>query len=387
MAQNLNGDQLTLELMNLIAQYNQKFDSYMLVYATDTDKDVPPQRVALGMRDYQILFDMLQGVERKKLDFYLETPGGSGEAAEEIVRLTRRNFGKVNFVIAGECKSAGTLMALSGNEIYMTDSGSLGPIDAQMHIGRSQISAHDYMKWVEDKQKAYSEEQSINPFDAILVAQISPGELIGVENALNYAHDLVTEWLPKYKFSGWARTESRRIPVTEKMKKERAKEISEALSDHTTWRTHGRSLKLEDLNRIKLKAICIDDDKERAELVYRIHAVVRMLFLATPIFKIYATEKDKLFESAAPITQTTVPVPGQQDTQLAEIQLGCTKCGKPHNFYVRFEPDTQIEEQMKAKGVIKLPAEGNYTCDNCNNIIELDLIRNQLESQTGKKVL
>jgi len=87
------------------------------------------------MSDYQVIHEMLRQVDKQKLDLYLETPGGSGEAAEEIVNFLHDKFESVDFLIAGEAKSAGTLMAMSADEIYMTDSGSLGPIDAQVRLG------------------------------------------------------------------------------------------------------------------------------------------------------------------------------------------------------------------------------------------------------------
>ena len=62
---------------------------------------------------------------------YIETPGGSGETAEEVVKFLRNNFDTVSFVVSGEAKSAGTIIVLSGDEILMTETGSLGPIDAQ----------------------------------------------------------------------------------------------------------------------------------------------------------------------------------------------------------------------------------------------------------------
>ena len=64
---------------------------------------------------------------------YIETPGGSGETAEEVVKFLRNNFDTVSFVVSGEAKSAGTIIVLSGDEILMTETGSLGPIDAQMN--------------------------------------------------------------------------------------------------------------------------------------------------------------------------------------------------------------------------------------------------------------
>ena len=96
---------------------------------------------------------MLNGADSSKLDFYIETPGGSAEAAEEIVECLRDKFEKVSFIVTGEAKSAGTIMVLSGDEIIMTQTGSLGPIDAQVKIGRSIVSAFDYIEWTDNKRE------------------------------------------------------------------------------------------------------------------------------------------------------------------------------------------------------------------------------------------
>ena len=145
--------------------------------------------------------------------FYIETPGGSGEAAEEIAKLLRKKYGYVDFLIVGECKSAGTILAMCGDEICLNDTGSLGPIDAQIQIGRYQGSAHDYMRWVEDKMDEADRYGQLNNFDALMVAQITPGELVGVENGLKYGEELVVNFLKNYKFKNWKVTETTRKPV------------------------------------------------------------------------------------------------------------------------------------------------------------------------------
>jgi ClpP class serine protease len=137
--------------------------------------------------DFYVIRDLLADKkDLRKVDMYIETPGGSGETAEEIVKFLRNNFDTVSFVVSGEAKSAGTIIALSGDEILMTETGSLGPIDAQMKIGRSVISAYDYMEWVDQKRKEAKEQGMLNPFDATMVAQITPGELCGVSHALKF---------------------------------------------------------------------------------------------------------------------------------------------------------------------------------------------------------
>ena len=77
---------------------------------------------------------------------------------------------------------------------------------------------------------------------------ISPGELKGVNHALRFAEDLVCKWLKKYKFKHWDITETRQRKVTEKMKEQTAKKIAQKLTDHSKWRSHGRSIKIKDLD-------------------------------------------------------------------------------------------------------------------------------------------
>lgn len=131
---------LQAELQRLIGEYNKHTGRFLFVYAADITK-ARTQRidVSLEQDDFYTIQDILRESKEKRIDFYIETPGGSGEAAEEIARFLRKKFEEVNFVIAGEAKSAGTILALSGDNIYMTDTGSLGPIDAQVRMGRMTI--------------------------------------------------------------------------------------------------------------------------------------------------------------------------------------------------------------------------------------------------------
>jgi hypothetical protein len=323
-----------------------------------------------------------------KIDFYIETPGGSGETAEEIVRCLRNRFDDVTFVVSGQAKSAGTLLVLSGNEIIMTESGSLGPIDAQVQIGRYRVSAYDYIEWVEEKQKEAQEKEKLNPFDATMVAQISPGELKGVYNSLKFAEDLVIEWLPKYKFKNWDFTESRRIPVTDKMKHDRAKEIAEELTNHGKWRTHGRSIKIGDLEEIGLKIISADYIPELADIIYRIQTVIRLLFSNTSIYKIFATENEKIAKQAVPI-ETVQRLPGQisnQEPKAVNIEIKCPKCGKKREIYAKLKDDKRIDEEQVKKGGKPFPAENKIKCE-CGFEIDLTGIRNEIETKTGKKIV
>ncbi len=162
----MSGPDLENELKTLIEKYYKRRKTYMIVYAA-IGKPIPS--VPLEQSDFYVFCDLLSNISSNKIDVYIETPGGSGETAEEIANFLHKRFERVSFVISGEAKSAGTILALSGNEILMTERGSLGPIDAQVKIGRSIVSAHDYMEWVKDRRKEAEERGTLNPFDATMI--------------------------------------------------------------------------------------------------------------------------------------------------------------------------------------------------------------------------
>ncbi len=179
----MGGKELEAELRWLISEYNKLRGTYLFVYAAAIGKPIPS--VPIEQADFYVIHDILSDKKSlSKVDIYLETPGGSGETAEEIVEFLHNNFNTVTFVVSGEAKSAGTIVVLSGDEILMTETGSLGPIDAQVKIGRSVVSAYDYIEWVNEKRKEAEEKGALSPFDATMVAQITPGELSGVFHAL-----------------------------------------------------------------------------------------------------------------------------------------------------------------------------------------------------------
>ncbi|MGD9153447.1 MAG: ATP-dependent Clp protease proteolytic subunit [Gammaproteobacteria bacterium] len=67
-----------------------------------------------------------------KLTVILETTGGSIEVVERISNVFRKHFHEVDYIVPGYAYSAGTVLALSGDNIYMDYYSVLGPIDPQI---------------------------------------------------------------------------------------------------------------------------------------------------------------------------------------------------------------------------------------------------------------
>lgn len=241
------------------------------------------------------------------------------------------------------------------------------------------------MEWVENKRKEAEDKGQLNPFDATMVAQITPGELGGVFHALKFAEDLVVKWLPKHKFKNWNVTEARGITVTKEMKEDTAKEIAKKLTNHSQWRLHGRSIKIDDLKDIGLTIQKVDDDPKLADIVYRIQTVCRLLFDSSNIFKIFATQDNKIFRQAV-LAGVPIGIPSAQLPDAVNIEPKCPKCGEIYKIYAKLIPDPQIDEKLETEGFIPFPKDAKITCK-CGFELDLLGIKNEIEIKTGKKII
>ncbi|MFH1852582.1 MAG: hypothetical protein ABIA75_09580 [Candidatus Neomarinimicrobiota bacterium] len=96
--------------LHLINLYNKHTGRYLFIYASDINKGKNREiDISLVQDDFYTIQDILRESNHKIVDFYIETPGGSGEAAEEIAKFLHKKFEEVNFIVAGEAKSAGTI--------------------------------------------------------------------------------------------------------------------------------------------------------------------------------------------------------------------------------------------------------------------------------------
>ena len=89
----------------------------LLVFAADLSKAVPGTSIEYA--DLAPLSDLLTGLKGTKLDLILETPGGSGEVVEDLVRLFHSRYEEVAVIVPGWAKSAGTLLTMAADEILM----------------------------------------------------------------------------------------------------------------------------------------------------------------------------------------------------------------------------------------------------------------------------
>ena len=190
---------------------------------------------------------------RDRLMVILDTPGGIVEVVERIVRVFRHHYSVVQFLVPDRAMSAGTVLAMSGDDILMDYHSCLGPIDPQVEGEKGLVPALSYLS-----QYAALIEKSLSAHlstaELVLLQKLDLAELHQFELAKDLSIDLLRRWLTDYKFKDWVQTETRQKKVTKGMKEERAGEIAEKLSDHQRWLTHGRGIDMQTLrDEFKLK--------------------------------------------------------------------------------------------------------------------------------------
>jgi ClpP class serine protease len=125
-----NFEELSAERKSQLKRIGELRGRDVLVFAADINKNV--QQISIDYSDLLPFTDQLSNLKGDRLDLLLETPGGSGEVAEDLVKAMRGRYEDVAVIVPGYAKSAGTIMAMAGDEILMGPHSGLGPIDAQI---------------------------------------------------------------------------------------------------------------------------------------------------------------------------------------------------------------------------------------------------------------
>ena len=200
-----------------------------------------------------------------KIVVILETDGGYIEIAERIAKTLRHHYSRVEFVVPNFAMSAGTVLVMSGDAIHMDYFSILGPIDPQVgHADGRQVPALGYLAQY-NKLIEKADQGTLNTAElTILIEKFDQAELDKYEKARKLSISLLQEWLVKYKFKDWNKTQEKGRGVTNQLRKSRATAIAKKLSNPDHWHSHGRGISMEVLRRdLKLR---IEDFGENNDL-------------------------------------------------------------------------------------------------------------------------
>ncbi len=230
-------------------------------------------------KQVRMIIEQIPSNEKKgKLIVILNTPGGSAETVEKIVNIIRHHFKEVYFIVPDSAMSAGTILCMSGDKIYMDYSSSLGPIDPQVYNGKEWVPALGYLDQVNNLIEK-SRQGVLTDAEFLILQNLDIAMLNQYEQAKNLTITLLKEWLVKYKFKNWNKHRTNKDKLGKKVttaeKEQRAEDIALKLSDHNTWHSHGRFIGLNILDR--LLNLEIDDYTDNIELTNAIRQYSELL--------------------------------------------------------------------------------------------------------------
>lgn len=348
---------------------------HVLVIAADLNNSTTP--TGIDYSDILPINDQLSLLPGGDIDVILETPGGSGEVVEDVVRLIRTRHDTMSVIVAGWAKSAGTIMAMAANEILMEPASALGPIDAQIQWQGKRFSADALLEGVNKIKEETTKTGALNKAYIPILQGISPGELESANNALEFAKSLVETWLADYKFKTWVTHSSTGAPVTDQDRHARAREVAERLCNHKAWRTHARSIKVDDLRAMRLLITDYSTDPDLSDAIRRYHTLMQMTF-AFGVYKIVETSGAQIYRfQAAPVQQ-----PKATENQTLVLDVKCKTC----NTSTKVQVNVGAPSALKP-GLVPFPADSKLECPSCKKVVDLSPYRAQIEAQTGKPIV
>lgn len=262
-----------------------------------------PQNGLITLDDIDGFIEATTGIHGDSLDVLLHSPGGSAEATESIVSMLRKKFRHLRFIVPSVAKSAATMLAMSGDQILMTDTAELGPIDPQFILGGGRPAP---AQAILDEFEQAKDELRTNPTPAWIpkLQMYGPGLLQQCQNAIALAEQLVSSWLRAYMFSGEANAD------------QHAKEVAKKLNDHVYWRSHGRRIDIPWLTGadVQLNVLDISTDQKLYDAVRALYLAIKITLDFTGAFKIVENGQGKALIGLATMGQITL-TPNQPQQQ------------------------------------------------------------------------
>lgn len=291
------------EVQRSIAEIQTIRKHPLLVYAANVINAPAGSSTEISYIDDLPFSEMVSSVPPKQdtIDIVAVTPGGLAQQVSQFVNRVRPRFNNVSMIIPYMSMSAGTIWALSGNEILMDKRAFLGPIDPQV-LGKDGrfIPAQALLtalKTIQERgQENIKNGQNPDWSDVLILQNIDAKEIGNALSQSQYSIQLAYDYLLNYKFRDWT-THSNGAVVTPKEREDRANEVAQKLCSHEHWKIHSHGISRDVAwQELKLKINHPEDISGFERALRRFWALLYWIFENTPIMKIFISSNYSLLK-------------------------------------------------------------------------------------------
>jgi len=232
---------------------------YITAYTTSKMSNIPPALVSVMNDDIHGFMSALNGLKNDKLDLIIHSPGGSAEAAEQIVNYLRAKYNHIRAIIPQSAMSAATMIACACDEIVMGKHSAIGPIDPQITFptptGAFTAPAQSLLSEFEQAKAEIIANPNIAPLWISKLKNLPHGILDICKNTTDLSIEKVELWLSSYMFKN------------DKDEQKKAKKIAKWLGTSSNHKTHGRPIPYNVARDEGLKIFELEKDQELQEKV------------------------------------------------------------------------------------------------------------------------
>lgn len=232
--------------------------------------------------DVMAFGDLLDNLSGQNIDLLLQSPGGDIDVAEKLVNLIDARCPSFRVIVAQSAKSAATLMALASNEIVMSDTSELGPIDPQVtvttaqgqRIARPAASFLDGLTWIQQQVEG----GELSPVFFPLLTNLDPALLDYCRKAIERSERFAQKWLLRSQCSDQAK----------------AAKIAKQLTNTKQYLSHGTMIDHKEAQDLGLKVKYCQHDDELWQHIWRLYCMYEIDASANRSVKIFESSKVSL---------------------------------------------------------------------------------------------
>jgi hypothetical protein len=240
---------------------------------------IPQAAVSVSLDDIQGFMASLHGLKGESLDLILHSPGGSLDAADQIVQYLRAKYRHIRAIVPQSAMSAATMIACACDEIVMGKHSAIGPIDPQFSVNGAAIPAHAILQEFEKAKSDIASNPVLGNLWLPRLQQLPPGFLTLCEQTIELAKFKVEQWLQTYMFANAVGSQ--------------AHPIAAWLGDFNEHKTHGRPIGITLAKEKGLKVTALEDDQRLQEAVLSVFHATMVTFQETSCLKLIENQNGK----------------------------------------------------------------------------------------------
>jgi hypothetical protein len=260
--------------------------------------EAPPRVLQVNSADIAGFMEACSDAPEDELDLVLHSPGGDGEAAEQICAYLRTQFKHIRAIVPVYAMSAATMMALSADEVLMGAHSQMGPIDPQLTISTPAGPRSASAQAIKDQfSMALAECQDPKNLAAWtpILKDYSPGLLATCDHAAKRARQIVATALERYMLAG--------AEDPAKL----AEEASEWFGNAAEFLSHGRPVRRDEAREHGIIVNDLENDSELQDLVLSVHHTAMLSLSKTGTAKLVENHRGRAWINQV---QQMIAIPG-----------------------------------------------------------------------------